>query len=668
MIIKRQKITSLIFIGLMTLPLYFVAIQPVFAQETEPFITMIFLAPTGNPVRVQHAQLVANELPKIGVGATLLLIGWDVLIPRLFEPSGSLALSYADGGYDMSVLGWSGNLIPNTQYWLFHSNFTPYPNHFGVQDPILDTLLELTVNTTDFAQRKQYIEDAWQYLTWQVQAEITLYQVENTVYMRDNVKGYSCDLRVPGPLGLAEMYFENGQSQGHGQRNEFVMVSTTRPNKYNDLIENDWYNRLAIGPLNHGLVERDSDYNFVPMLLTKLPYPVAIKNNHTGLESSLDPNWATVWEIELRDDVFWHEGYGYTMAAHEDILQVDADDVLFTFDLILDDAGPSPCTVRPGWQNLLGTNRSLAVIKKDRYHVQFHLQTRDFFYESKRSAADLFTYFEQCLFPHHILALGTIRADGSVAPIDYQHWATDDWNLGHRTGRYTGSAVIGTGSYILWPGENSSAQTVTETKNPYWHLKDEPDYANMFDKYIYRWITSKDAALNALEQAEIDLMDPQFHAEKDYPDIANKSGIFVRKILDWGCQTISINTAYGKNLSDLNVRLAISHMCPRQYMVDFLLEGLGQPAFMHFPIQNPFYPADIEPISYNFTRALEYMEAAGYNTSLLPQPSSGYNLFDIITIGLFSPPFPYAYLGILGIEVIIIIVLLVLIGKKKKSF
>ncbi|MFX1251462.1 MAG: ABC transporter substrate-binding protein [Promethearchaeota archaeon] len=381
------------------------------------------------------------------------------------------------------------------------------------------------------------------------------------------------------------------------------------------------------------------------MLLTKLPYPVAIKNNHTGLESSTDPNFATVWEIELRDDIYWHEGYGYTMADHEDILQVDADDVLFTFNLILDDAGPSPCTARPGWQHLLGDDLSLAVVKKDRYHIQFHFETRD---------ADLFNDFEQFLFPQHILSLGTIRADGSVAPTDYSGWATDDWNLGHRTEGYTGPAVIGTGPYILWPGENSIAQTITESKNPYWHLKDEPAYANMFDKYIYTWITNKDAALEALEEAEIDLMDPQFHAEKDYRNWVNRSGIFIQKVLDWGCQTVGINTAYGTGLTDVNVRLAISHMCPRQDMVDYLLGGLGQPAFMHIPLQNPFYPADIEPIRYNFTRALEYMEKAGYNTSILHQRVSGFNFFDISLISL-------------GIQAIIIGVLLLLVRKKRSK-
>jgi ABC-type transport system substrate-binding protein len=599
---NRKKVLPLVLVAVMTVSMVFVAAQPVQAQT--PVFTCVFMAPTNNPVRVQHAQLIANELPKIGVGATLLLVGWDVLIPRLFEPSGPLALSYADGGFDMGCLGWSGGLLPTTQFWLFHSTYSPDPNYFGVQDPVLDGLLEFTTNTTDINQRKQYIEDAWNYITWQVQAEITLYQVENTVYMRDNVKGYSSDLRVPGPLGVAEMYFEDGKSAGHGQVNEFIMASTTRPNKYMDIIENDWYNQLAIAQLNHGLVERDPDYDFVPVLLTKLPEPVAVVNNHTGILSPTDPNTATVWEVELRDDVYWHEGYGYTMAADEDTLRVDADDILFTAMLNMDDNGPSPNTGRPGWQYLWGDDYSLAVVKVDRTHVQFHQKVLD---------ADMMSSFSFGVFPEHILALGTTRADGSSAPSDYAGWAADDWNTGARTSPYTGPAVIGNGPYIL-EGEDSIAQTVTEVKNPHWHLAGEAAYANMFDKYIYTWITSKDAALIALEQAEIDLMDPQFHAEKDYPVMKNKPGIFIQKSLDWGTQTVGINTANGAGgLTDLNVRLAISHMCPRQDMVDYLLGGLGQTAFMHFPKQNPFYPDAVPVISYNFTKAIEYMEAAGYN-------------------------------------------------------
>ncbi|MFX0061103.1 MAG: ABC transporter substrate-binding protein [Candidatus Hermodarchaeota archaeon] len=597
---------SLVFISVLVfgLSLCFIGNQPVRTEPETYLFTVTLIAPTNNPVSIQHAQMITNELPKVGIDVTLVLVGWDVFIPRVFEPPGPLALSYADGGYDMACVGWSGGLQPNTQFNYFHSTNTPDPNYFGVQNTTLDAMLAFTINTTDITQRKQYIEDAWQYLTWGLQAEITLYQTENVVYMRDNVKKYSSDLRVPGPLGVAEMYFEDSKSQGHGQVNDFIIASTTPPDQYNDLIENSYYNQMAIGPLNHGMVERDPDYNFIPVLLAQLPYPVAIRNNHTGIVSPTDPNFATVWEVELRNDVYWHEGYGYTMVSHADTLRVDSEDVNFTFQLILNDNGPSPCAERASRQYLLGDDANLAVVPVNRTHVQFHLRSLD---------ADMLDKFTQKLLPKHILELGTVRADGSVAPSDYGDWNTDDWNVGARSGPYTGPAVIGNGPYIL-VGEDPISQTVTETKNPYWHLKDEPEYANMFDKYIYVWITSKDAALIALEQAEIDLMDPQFHAEIDYPVMKNKPSIFVQKLLDWGCQTMGINVVNGPGgLTDYRVRLAISHMCPRQDMVDYLLGGLGQPAFMHFPLQSHFYPTGVEPIVYNLTKAIEYMEAAGYN-------------------------------------------------------
>ncbi|MFX0065542.1 MAG: ABC transporter substrate-binding protein [Candidatus Hermodarchaeota archaeon] len=581
------------------------SILPSRAQASEPILKMTIIA---RLKWTQYPQLIVNELHKIGIDARLLNVGWDVLIPRMFDSPSHL--DYAGGGFDLGCLPWSGSIVPSNLYEFFHSsNESPQGvNYYPVINQTLDGILEFVMNTTDFDERKEYIKQALEMIVWEIHPVTGIYQHENLVYMRDNVKGYSCDLRVPGALGVAEMYFEDGRSHGHGEVNEFIMAGTRKPNKYNDIIENDWYNQLAIAQLNHELVERNPDYNFVPVLLTQLPYPVAVTNNHTELESSVDPNFATVWEIELRDDVYWHEGYGYTMTTHEDILRVDADDVVFTFGLILDDNEPSPCAVRSKWQRLLGNDTSLAVIKKDRYHVQFHLQAVE---------AELMAYFEQYLMPQHILTLGMIRADGTVAPTDYADWNTDDWNLGRRTGGHTGPAVIGNGPYILWPGEDLNEQTVTETKNPYWHLTAEPSYSNIFDKFIYKWITSKDTALTALEQAKIDLMDPRFHADKDYPDMKNKSGIAVLKRLDWGYQTLGYNILHGAGgkLANKWVRLAIAHMVPYQDIVKYLLGGLGQANFAPFPKQSPFWPIDLRPIEYNQTKALDYLEKAGYDVT-----------------------------------------------------
>ncbi|MFX1255547.1 MAG: ABC transporter substrate-binding protein [Promethearchaeota archaeon] len=643
-----------VLILLIIFPLSVFSISPTRAQE--PIFKVIMIS--AGIFNTQPSQFIANELPKIGIDATLLLVGWDVLIPRMFDHP--YHADYKGGGFDLGYLSWSDSIIPSNLYARFHSsNESPQGNnYYPVINQTLDGILEFVMNTTDFDERKAYIKQALEMIVWEIHPVTGIFQLEDLCYMRDNVRGYSSELRVPGALGIAEMYFEDGQSHGHDQVNEFIMASTTRPNNYNDIIENDWYNQLAIAPINHGLVERDPDYNFVPVLLTQLPYPVAVTNNHTGLESSLDSNLATVWEIELRDDVFWHEGYGYNMAAHEDILQVDADDVVFTFELILDDNGPNPCAIRPGWQRLLGNDTSLAVIKKDRYHVQFHLQTVD---------ADLMVHFGQYLMPQHILALGTIRADGSMAPTDYTDWDTDDWNIGRRTGGYTGPAVIGNGPYILFPGGDDVSQTVTETKNPYWHLIAAPTYANMFDKYIYTWISSKDAALVALEQAEIDLMDPQFHAEKDYPDMKDKPGIALVKQLDWGYSTLGYNILHGAGdkLTNKWVRLAIAHMIPSQNIVEYLLGGLGQVNFAPFLKQSPFWPADLRSIEYNQTKALDYLEKAGYNVTPFREETST-SSSSRSPLFLFDPS-TWMLLTICGLEVVIIGFLLLLIKKSRNT-
>ncbi|MFX0063310.1 MAG: ABC transporter substrate-binding protein [Candidatus Hermodarchaeota archaeon] len=655
---NHQKKFAFIFIFFMVASLGLVGWRPGFAQV--PLFKAILMEHVNNPVRVQHALMVANELPKIGIGATLILIGMDIFFPRMFESPNHADWNH--GGFDFGFWACSDSIVPSNLYKFFHSsNESPQgANYYPVINQTLDGILEYVMNTTDFTERKAYIKQALEMIVWEIHPVTGMYQHETMCYMRDNVRGYSNNLRVPGALGIAEMYFEDGRSHGHGRQNEFIMASTTRPSQYNDIIENNWYNQLAIAPVNHGLVERDPNYDFIPVLLTQLPYPVAVKNNHTGLESSLDPNLATVWEIELRNDVYWHEGYGYTMVDHEDTLKVDADDVLFTFDLILNDNGPNPCAVRPSWQHLLGNDTSLAVIKVDRFQVQFHLQTIH---------ADLLAYFGQYLMPQHILALGTIRADGSVAPADFTNWVTDDWNLGRRTGGYTGSAVIGNGPYICYPGEDYASQTVNETRNPHWHLRNEPAYQNMFDKYIYRWITSKDATYIALEQKEIDFVDYTFFkfAYKDYPVMKNKTGIKTVRELDWGYQTLGYNILHGAGdkLANKWVRLAIAHMIPYQDIVKYFLGGLGQANFAPFPKQSPFWPTDLRPIEYNQTKALDYLEKAGYNVTPFREETrtSSYSLFDLF----LSDPLIWMLLTTCGLEVIVIGFLVMLIKRKQKG-
>ncbi|MFX0094398.1 MAG: ABC transporter substrate-binding protein, partial [Candidatus Hodarchaeota archaeon] len=257
-----------------------------------------------------------------------------------------------------------------------------------------------------------------------------------------------------------------------------------------------------------------------------------------------------------------------------------------------------------------------SIVKVDRFTIQFHLNN---------SFADLFTLFD-IILPQHILdpeydALGHgsgIRADGTSAPT-YTDWATDDFNLGKRTsGDAQSPATIGTGAYRLYPGTEMD-QTVTLTQNPY-YFKDTDTYwkslvENRPDKYIYTWIENKDAAESTLKNSDIDIMDVHYAPNRDYPYMKNKPGITVVKQLDWNYHTLSYNIfkGAGGKLANRYVCLAISHLIPRQDIVDYLLGGLGQPSFALFPQQSPYWPGDaLKPIEYNFTKADDYMIKAGF--------------------------------------------------------
>ncbi|MHA2274086.1 MAG: hypothetical protein ACXACI_19795 [Candidatus Hodarchaeales archaeon] len=47
------------------------------------YFSITLIAPTNNPARVQHAQVITRELWKIGIDAELALVGWDPLLQRL---------------------------------------------------------------------------------------------------------------------------------------------------------------------------------------------------------------------------------------------------------------------------------------------------------------------------------------------------------------------------------------------------------------------------------------------------------------------------------------------------------------------------------------------------------------------------------------------------------
>ncbi|MFX1254260.1 MAG: ABC transporter substrate-binding protein, partial [Promethearchaeota archaeon] len=144
-------------------------------------------------------------------------------------------------------------------------------------------------------------------------------------------------------------------------------------------------------------------------------------------------------------------------------------------------------------------------------------------------------------------------------------------------------------------------------------------------------------------------------------------GIVIVKELDWGYHTLGYNILHGAgdNLANKWVRLAIAHMVPYQDIVKYLLGGLGEANYAPFPKQSPFWPADLPPIEYNQTKALDYLEKAGYDVTPFREETST-SSFSFLNL-LLSDPLTWMLLTSIGLEVVVIISLLILIKRRQKS-
>ncbi|MHA1992268.1 MAG: hypothetical protein ACW98A_14950 [Candidatus Hodarchaeales archaeon] len=73
-------------------------------EDILPFFSVHLLAPTSNPGRMQAAQLITEELPKISIDVERSLVSWAVIGPRSYYTKVG---PYIDGGCDMVLFGLS---------------------------------------------------------------------------------------------------------------------------------------------------------------------------------------------------------------------------------------------------------------------------------------------------------------------------------------------------------------------------------------------------------------------------------------------------------------------------------------------------------------------------------------------------------------------------------
>ncbi|MFW9914724.1 MAG: hypothetical protein ACFFGZ_03850, partial [Candidatus Thorarchaeota archaeon] len=304
-------------------------------------ITMLALA--CNPARVQHAQVIAHELWKIGIDADLVLAGWDPLQQRLHS---SVNFEGYDGnGFDIGFLGFStGNpLNPSMLSTLYHSNRIDKEkggqNFFPINNSKLDELLDLIDSESDFGQRREYVRQALDIIVWEEHPVMGIYQSKSPFALDADLRGFDTFRWGQPNLHVQELYYaSSGQTT-------FTYACNARWLALNPALSESYYDSLIYQPTQAWTYERDANSFSRPVLAEG--DPIAIGSNDTIASyialSSISPDSpyanataAAIWGpslnvnatrytpyktvanksmllVNLRTNIPWHPGWGYVI-------------------------------------------------------------------------------------------------------------------------------------------------------------------------------------------------------------------------------------------------------------------------------------------------------------------------------------------------------------------
>jgi len=165
----------------------------------------------------------------------------------------------------------------------------------------------------------------------------------------------------------------------------------------------------------------------------------------------------------------------------------------------------------------------------------------------------------------------------------------------------------------------------------------ELEAAGMFTVQTYRvvWIESKDAAIAALKNAEVNVLDNNYQLARDKQTLLDL-GMNVIEKAELGWQEMGFNMrhpVFGTGVDTpagkadpskaaeaaRHVRKAVSNLIPRQLIVDQLMAGAATPlATCVGPAFGPFHNPNLKADAYDPNMAAEHLKLAGYSVTITP--------------------------------------------------
>ncbi|WP_455463219.1 ABC transporter substrate-binding protein [Candidatus Hodarchaeum mangrovi] len=613
---KKNLVFALVFVAFF-LPLYISAVQAKPAA-VEPLIKVHAIAPTNNPQRAMYAQLMEQELPKIGFEIELDLISWPAILQRAATTEVGV---YAEGGYDIAHFGMSlgtpAGHPGESMNIVYHSDAVPpngfncmywsvRPGHNNLRAAESDQLIEDINSELNQTESRELLLE-WQEIFFDVMPNIMVYNLMEVHAVSKGISGY--DPVAPALYSIEDIRMDAATYTGTA--GTVVLGSSAQPTNFLNMIINDVYSQYTVGPAMDALVGLTPSIDVIlPSGTTYDDYMLANYGTTSPLQNY--PRIASDlgsysedglnFTVSLRDDAYWHDGH-----------KVDAWDVAFTYQAIL--------TPDVGADEYSGLSFALGDDDKANHHGNYSFQVKDLDSDGHDEtisiifdvtyAPYLTDYFGYSLHPEHILGdptnhgfdPGTGDFDPNnqwlVAPAD---WSSHSYNTADPNDPGGLKGPIGCGSMVFYDYDTTNNWvTLKKFENIKWdhgtgawlegevasgglshYLVEAGELDDMAD--VAKVVPATfDAALAEMKAGDVNILDHQYSMGNVFDELQAEPTIVTAQTPATGWQCIYPNPKH-PDLAKKGVRHAISHVVPRDDIVNYLFDGLAFRGYTPVPI------------------------------------------------------------------------------------
>ena len=597
------------------------------AQQA-PLFSVTLIASTGNPVRRQYVTIIASGMQSVGINARVFYMNFDQLFNRMWgltdAPIGS---TFDKGGYDIGFIGFGPTSpVPDFRSQFHSTAWAPTGNNYALyKNTEMDNILDELAKTTDVNKQ---VEMTHKY------SSILFHDAPyNYIYAQTYAVPRDAYWTAYGdPNAYEAVTFPDVEWWAGGKELTFAEVSNIFPggtlNPFSTASSNSFYNLYVYGATSYAM----AGLQYIDG--RDLTFHNAIAEDITASDDAL------TWTVKMRPGVLFHSG-----------VEMTADDAIFTRWALLDTRVASVGlgtdiqylgnVVDFTWLNGTTTTQDNKAtpdepVRKgtwraiDKYTFQFTLP-------------DVYAFTRQvyCAYsiqPKHIYEAFPPETWDSqpFSTAEGPHTYTWDAAKYGGSGSYTAVGPVGAGTYILESYDfTKNLGTLKKFQNHWARSMLESQGFYTVETYKVWWIENKDAAIAALKNHEVNVLDNNYSLYTDIQTLKDIGANVITKV-DLGWQEMGfqlkhpvlgtgVDTPAGKAdpsqaaEAARHIRKAVSLLIPRQLIVDQLLGGGGVPiATCIGPAWGPYYDPNLKADPYDPQMAVEELKAAGYSVSIAP--------------------------------------------------